>query len=286
MKHRNFIVGGIVGLLALGVISTSFALFLKKDNDVNIQIGGSVGANGTFKLTKNEDASSSGKLIPGTPFLVQYDLGFTPEEEYTQDIVLGKVSVSLDNSEGLYDNFDISAKIVGYDAGTYFEDTSIVFENYSGAVTIPFSINKETYGTQSLQLTFTLKDSISDETFINSLTEKELKYTINLGDDSEYDMAYVIGNFDDCNWQKSDKYLMVPNIKSQKDTYEWMYVGLDLVEGNLLKCYFPDKNEWSMNNADNFGDGSVDNNLKVPAEKAGRQTIYWKGTGQPVTFGA
>lgn len=115
---------------------------------------------------------------------------------------------------------------------------------------------------------------------MRNISEKSINYSISLSDDPTYKHAYVIGDFDDCNWQEYDKYRMVPDIS--KTYFQWMYEGLELVEGNQLKCRIESETEdtgyfWSYNDSANGGvDG--DGNRKVSSNESGIKTVYWKGT--------
>ena len=174
MKHRNFIAGGVVGLLALGIITTSFALFLRTDDPKNITISGSVGANGTFKLAET-NPDSSNVIKHDETFVIQYNLDFDPVTEYTQNIVVGKVDVKLDDTSNILQYFNITAKIDGYSETSYFvnkNNLDLNAENrYADSITVPFSINNDKYGTQSVKITLDLKQDVTDAEFLQNISE-------------------------------------------------------------------------------------------------------------------
>lgn len=286
MKQSKILLGGLVGLLSLGIISTTIALYVSNPGEQVIQIGGSSGENGTFKLTKN--AASSGDdfaLNPNEPYVVQYDLGMTDLVNYTQDIVVGKLSISIDDTNNLWQYMDVTASVVGYTETSYFNDTTVTLENnetqtstYAGEIELPFSINDATYGTQSIRIEFKLKDNVTDDTYLSSIAEKTLDYSINLSDATDYKYAYVRGSFDDCNWQTLDKYRMVPNIKAENE--EWMYCGLELTVGDTLKCWIDEDGfeKWSFNTPNiNHGDLQNNGNVYVDGDIAGENDLYWNG---------
>lgn len=299
MKHGKAILSGLVGLLALGVISTTIALYVKAPDEQSISINGSSGANGIYTLDKDLTTSTEGEfaLAPGLTYVADYNMGMeVKNNSYTQKIAVGKVTITINDPDGLFNYMDVSAIIDGYnfvDASSYMlktEENSEIARNvfsfkqedttYTAIKEVPFSIDSNSYGTQSVKLEFRLKDSVEDDVFLNQLADKSIDYKIDLTDTTDFTYAYVRGSFEDSKWEPVEKYRMVPNIKA--DHEQWMYTDITLTSGDTLKCYISkDKNgveRWSYNKTNNYGASETDGNVLVNDSIAGENTLYWDAT--------
>lgn len=248
MKHTKAIFTGAVGLLALGVISTTIALYVRTPEPQSINISGNTFTNGIFTLTKDTASSSEGnfKLTPEEAYVAEFDMALSELNNYSQDVVVGKITIDVTDTNALWDYMDVSATIEGYDENSFmlksdgegksnrnvltFTTSETDVNKHTAVIEAPFDVA----GTQSIKLSFALKSTVSDEDYLNKVAEKSLSYVISLGDTTDYDFAFVKGSFDDCNWDSLEKYKMVPDITASEFT--WKYDNLFLKNGDRLKA--------------------------------------------------
>lgn len=253
MKKSKFIVCSLLGLVAIGIIGTTVALYSKVDADKNITIDGQLKTDGTFTLTKVTDSTVSSDAFKFDPenkvFTVKYNLGANIEESsfYKQPISVATAKIKVETTDtsftSVFDYADVKAFVDGYEDSSVFTiNTSLstfVFNKdasnsfVSSSLDIVFSNDNLSYGTQYIELQLDFS-SVSDDDLIKHVLDTGFKYTISLESTTEFEYAYVVGDFDDCKWSEHDAYKMVPNLKSTN--YEWMYLGLPLERGNQLKC--------------------------------------------------
>lgn len=253
MKKSKFIVGSLLGLVALGVIGTTIALYSRVDADKGITISGEIKTDGGFTLDKVTEGNVSPDDFIFDPvnkvFTVRYNLGAEINESslYKQPISIATAKIKVETTDLSFDKVfeyaKVSAFVDGYEDDSVFttntELNTFVFKQdssntfVSSSLDIVFSNDSTSYGTQYIELKIDCSN-VSDDNLIQYVLDTGFKYTISLESPSNFDFAYVVGDFDDCNWSEQDAYRMVPNLKSQN--YEWMYFNLLLETGNQLKC--------------------------------------------------
>ncbi len=246
-KAKTFAILGATAL-SLGILSTSIAMYIKTPEEQEITIGGIYQADGDYVIGA---AQVNGELAPDQDVTIESSLGLdNTTSNYTQSVAVGKISVDLTFSSETFKNaVDVTAVINNYYDGNYFANnntldsvtsessTTVSFEG-----TKPFEIN----GTQSVLITVSLKDSVTDTDFINSLAEESYSYTISLTEPDEiFDYAYVVGTFN--NWTISTEYQMVPSLDSWDTTWTWKYEGLKVANADEFKARMGSDEIWSAN---------------------------------------
>lgn len=301
MKKSKFIFSSVIGLVAIGIIGTTIALYSRIDAQKDISIEGSITSDGDFTLSKVSDSTVSSDDFKFDPdnrvFTVKYNLGANISESslYKQPISVATAKISVETTDSSYarvfDYAKVSASVGGYinenvEESIFATDTKLhTFEfaiaddklSTSASLDIAFSNNLSTsYGTQFVTLQIDLSD-VSDENLFTHVLDTGFKYKIDLTNTTNYNYAYVIGDFDDCNWEEQEAYRMVPNIAA-KTEFEWMYQGLQLESGNKLKCKIG--SDYSSNDyneeTNEFG------NYTYNGEN-GAKAVYWNGkTGSAI----
>lgn len=232
MKKSKFVLTCAVGLLSIGVLATTIALY-SNSLDKTISITGEVLQSGNYTLSDPEQTNTLG--LTSTLNIKSY-LGMTKPEgsSYNQNIVGGKISIeiglpdaeSVEGDRTILDFIDVKATVEGYEEGTIMDGTKFEFSYDSGTHLHTSSIETffETDTNKNfVNIDISVKKDTSESDYLNYVANKSLTYKITLDETTEYEYAYVIGVNDNWNADDSNIYRMVPNIGASK--YEWMYSG-------------------------------------------------------------
>ena len=258
----------LLGLLVASVgsvaaVCTSLALYISAPEDASFEVGISTDTDVTYKITETNTENDVKTINPKKGLSVEYSLGATPGENYTQPYVTGKLTVTVTGDQTLLSYLEGGMKLTyeqsedDANASTYFFNNNEGFNKLNlelvgeeGSQTLTGSLNATvdiTSGTKSL-LTLGLNEA-GVANFL-SVAESELKVNITFTEvDSDYAHAYVVGDI--TGWTKSDEYMMVPNIYAKNaDGYQWMYIPSETqvatLTGTQFKCLKGDS--WSIGN--------------------------------------
>lgn len=265
----------LLGLLVASVgsvaaVCTSLALYISAPKDASFEVGISTDTDVTYKITETNTESNVKTINPEKGLSVEYSLGATPGNNYTQPYVTGKLTVTVTGDQTLLSYLEGGMKLTyeqseeDANASNYFFNNDERFNKLNlalveeeGSQTLTGSLNATvdiTNGTKSL-LTLGLNEA--GVTNFLSVAESELNVNITFTEvDSDYAHAYVVGDI--TGWTKSDEYMMVPNIYAT-DGYQWMYIPSETqvaaLTGTQFKCLKGDS--WSGGSSNHVGENDL-----------------------------
>lgn len=258
---KNKIIGVLVAVLGVGVAaSTSFALYTSKADDQSFNITLTTPEASTEAVTYSfgdvVNSLGANKLNPTNrtqTYTVPLEATYGTEI-IAQDFIVGKLDVALTGT--LADYLDISAKVIGYTENTVGASTyggDFVFTENSSSKEVAVKVD----GTQKIQITLTLKDSVTAENYL-TYAEKDYNVAITWGKTTQFKYAHIVG--DATAWAAWDEYKMVPNINAAN--WEWTFK--DLTGFTQLKL--------------TDGDGNWLNGDNIVADKNTTYQVYWTGS--------
>lgn len=276
-----------------GTTSTNGTLTLTLVNNIdsssnNPTIFEKVGDNvpGTVKADKlNETINPYNKLH------ARYALGVSGLADYKEPVIYGQITLTI-TTDFAWKDLNISAIVDGYseDVKTDDEnpgnqpsymllnDRNVLKENTPAEsdpntkvfhIDAPFSVEKETYGTQYLDLQVSLKDSAIQD-YAKNGAEKRLSYNVSLvyPPSSAVEFPYLVGT--PTGWQNMEDYRLYPNILATAE--EFMIRDVEVEAGDEFKV--KEGNEWSYVETDgNFTLSDPDKNAK--ANSAGKMNVFY-----------
>lgn len=276
----------LLGLLVASVgsvaaVCTSLALYISAPDDAGFTVGISTDTDVAYTITKQEVVTNNTTINPDQGLSVEYKLGATLGDNYTQPYVTGKltvtVSVNEDGNEDALKYLQGGMKLT-YEQTPGDENASTYFFNREDQTTfntltlapvaegdyssLTGTLNATVDGTSGTKAVLSLGLTEDGKTNFLSVAESELTIIISfteVGDD--YQSAYLVGDMN--GWAEEDAYRMVPNIYSSIG-FEWMWVGNStlLPEGTEFKGKIG--GTYSHNGANQIAPANV-------------YTIYWSG---------
>lgn len=230
----------ILGLLvaAGGVVATvagSFALYSKVAEDKNIGIGvvTSSGKDVTYSVTSVVAPQKA--LSPEiTSDSFSFTIGATYNESgdsyyHAQDIVTGRLTVTLSGSSTLIDNLTMSGTVTGYTAntlgsnmyGTKVSATKGTASEGKNTLTYTNLVAVHTTG-QKVDFDLGFTSSISQADYL-SIAEETYNINISWTEDESFEHAYLVGDFN--GWKMYQNGLqMQPDIDKNYSLNEWGWV--------------------------------------------------------------
>lgn len=297
---KSLIVASVAGILAIGAVGTSFALYLKTPDNKVININ-SIRTDADINYAINVDDAVKGDLNPANDQTVSFKIhGYKTEESnenYSQPYVAAKLTVTITpSSANFWDAIDVTDPVLTYKDGTYFGSQALLNTVSFGEadetthaktgtlLTYIYVGAKDTWvnapGTDDPDYTpvsfaFSVKDSIDDKTFVEQYAELAYSVDVKLEApdegwtpfaDQEGGVPYLVGTMN--GWATSDgKYEMVANIEAEENKgAEWIWVG-SLPAGEQVKGW--------RSSADG-GIWSEGNNAVVPSDKQMTAAV-WNG---------
>ena len=272
----------LLGLLVASVgsvaaVCTSLALYISAPDDVGFTVGISTDTDVAYTITEQEVETNNTTINPDQGLSVEYKLGATLGDNYTQLYVTGRLTVTVSGNEDTLKYLQGGMKLTyeqtpgDENASTYFfnkEDQTtfntltlapVAEGDYSSLTGVLNATIDGTSGTKAV-----LSLGLTEDGITNFLSVAESELTINIsftkvGDD--YQSAYLVGDMN--GWAEEDAYRMVPNIYSSTG-FEWMWKGNStlLPEGTEFKGKIG--GTYSHNGANQIAPANVD-------------TIYWGG---------
>lgn len=282
-----------------GTTSTNGTLTLTLVNNIdsssnNPTIFEKVGDNvpGTVKADKlNETINPYNKLH------ARYALGVSGLADYKEPVIYGQITLTI-TTDFAWKDLNISAIVDGYSTDVdskkdgsqpsymLLDGKNVLVENTPAEsdpntkvfhIDAPFSVEKETYGTQYLDLQVSLKDSAIQD-YVNKGAEKYLNYNVSLvyPPSSAVNFPYLVGT--PTSWQEMEDYRLYPNILS--DVEEFMLRDINVEAGEEFKVKHGSK--WSTvgYNTDTqqgqvvYFETTGDGNAKTL--NAGKMNVYYK----------
>ena len=272
----------LLGLLVASVgsvaaVCTSLALYISAPDDAGFTVGISTDTDVAYTITKQEVETNNTTINPDQGLSVEYKLGATLGDNYTQPYVTGRLTVTVSGNEDTLKYLQGGMKLTyeqtpgDENASTYFfnrEDQTtfntltlapVAEGDYSSLTGV---LNATVDGTSGTKAVLSLGLTEDGKTNFLSVAESELTINISfaqVGDD--YQSAYLVGDMN--GWAEEDAYRMVPNIYSSTG-FEWMWKG----NSTLL----PEGTEFQGKKGDTYSHPL--NNQIAPANV---DTIYWGG---------
>lgn len=296
---KKYLIAGLALALvgSAAAVGGAYSLYKKNAEEISISIGARTSGDVTYTVTNPAWNEGFKAFAPGVSNTLGFALGGTAGAEgiYTQDVLVGKLSVEISSTDAdvinYLDSLSLAATVNYAKVGTEHDKDCFWAKEGRNVVSLAKSEGKlvgskvlpvDMGGSNTVGLPIAFPETMSQEDMLAVAESKfDVKITWEEPSASEFDFAYVCGSMETGSWEKVDEWRMVPMLNTEH--FEWKYI-LDaehqayMTEGVKIKGRANE--HWSANFVPGDSGLNVDDdgNAVVTAAKAGKvKGIYWRG---------